>query len=526
MLRRPPQFILNTKIVHLLSCCKALEFPTFRPLYIILLRANFRPAQTICETLRTFVPHFDFDMDDFLDNGKILVQKYEMLLYENKAIYFDIDEFKSIAYHYIIVGELDKAMNVALHAERCFPKSVGSEMIRAQVLIDCRKTNEALDLLNRMEKKEPFSSTINILKGKAYLEEERFDDAIQQFDEALRKEEEDKTFLSFNIADTLMEYGEYEPALQFLSGIIEKDTEQSFKAEIYFQAATCYDYLNDIKKAEKLYEKSLDEEPFNDYVWLSLGLLLERAERYDEALQAYDFALTINDKLEPAVLSKASLLMQSEQYDEAIELLTNHITTATYSEYALYYLGECYEYTSNFEQAINYYSSALQQDPEMPDPYWGIGKILKKQGDYENALHSIDSALERDPENADYLFSKGEILLEIGSAIAALEAFTAAAQLCPDDIEILTSIKTTLEKIKLNPDLYEKQQKYAEYPDDIQAIFKLTILYYHTGDLENCKRLIWQITDMGTEYKEKLLEILPEISDNPELNTPPPLYPF
>ncbi|MDR2562930.1 MAG: hypothetical protein LBC98_03195, partial [Prevotellaceae bacterium] len=167
--------------------------------------------------MSTFAPHFVFDMDDFLDNEKVLVQKYEMLLYENKAIYFDIDEFKSIAYHYITEGEFGKAMDVAMRAELCFPESAEPEMMRAMVLLDMRKINEALELLDRLENKEPLSSIINILKGRVFLEKAQAGKAILQFEAALQKEDsEGEIFMRFNISDLLMEYGEFEPALRFL----------------------------------------------------------------------------------------------------------------------------------------------------------------------------------------------------------------------------------------------------------------------------------------------------------------------
>ena len=462
-------------------------------------------------------------MEDYLDNEKVLVQKYEMLLYENKAIYFDIDDFQLIAYHYLAAGELDKAMDVAMRAERCFPESSETRMLRAMVLLDSREINKAFALLEQLEQKDPLNPIINMLKGRVYMEKARVGEAIRQFETSLQKESDDgEIYLRINIADILMRHGESDAALKFLAKALDAELEPSFKAEIYYLAANCYDNQNKLAQAEEMYEKSLDEEPFCDYAWLALGLLLERQERDDEALEAYNFALTINEKLEPAVLGKANLLMFAERYHEAIDTLTGYTDPQSYSEYVLSYLGECYEGLGDSSTAVKYFSKALEIEHNLPDAYWGIGKIMRKQGDYENALRTIDYALLLDPENPDYLFSKGEILLEIGSVTAALATFQEAARLYPTDIEILSMISIILENIY--PDIpADEPNNCAEFPDDLLTMLRLALLYYRTGDIRRCQDLLWEIELVDPACRDKFFEILPEALNDDELTGLPPL---
>lgn len=450
-------------------------------------------------------------MDEFFEDEKVLVQRYETLLYENKDIYFDIDEFESIACHYILTGEFDKALDVVMHAELCFPESTGPGIIKARVLLDCRQTKKALDLLEELETREPLSPVVNVLKGRAYLAEDRPSDALNELNAALHKEDDEAFFeLSFSIADMFMEYGEFEAAIPFLTGIFDANIEPDFKAEIYFQAANCYDNLDNFEEAERLYEKSLDEQPFNDYVWLTLGLMHERAERYDDALHALDFALTINDKLEPALLGKAGLLMQMNRPGEALDVLTNFIYDAPNSDYALCYLGECYEQIGDLEKAMDSYRKTLARNPEIPDAYWGIGKVLKKQGDCENALVYVEKALSIEADNADFLFTQGELFLEAGSKAAALDSFRAALEFCPDDIEIRTMISMILETMDIDAAIVEMKKAYALCPDDFRIMCRIATLYYHVGDMFNCKYYLRLMSKMDAGYLEKFFEATPE----------------
>jgi tetratricopeptide (TPR) repeat protein len=274
--------------------------------------------------------------------------------------------------------------------------------------------------------------------------------------------------------------------------------------------------LDNLEKAEEMYEKSLDEEPFNDYVWLSLGLLLERQERNEEALQAYDFALTVNDSLEAAVLSKANLLMFAERYNEAIDALTSYLATGAESEQVLCFLGECYEYLGDIQKSVDYYRKALERDRNMADAYWGIGKILRKQGDYENAISTIDYALQIEPENPDYLITKGEIFMEIGSTNAALDAFKTASELCPNDVEILAMITLVLEIIY--PDVnVDELKNCTSFSAKLLTMLHAALLYYRTGDTPSCRSLIWQMEDLSPACRDKFFEILPEALENPEM---------
>ena len=458
-------------------------------------------------------------MDEFFEEEKVLVQKYETLLYENKDIYFDIDEFEAIACHYILAGEFNKAFDVAMHAELCFPESTGPGIIKARVLLDCQQIQKALDLLTELEEREPLLPIINVLKGKAYLADDRPIDALRELNTALHKEDDEAFFeLSFSISDMFMEYGEFEAAIPFLTGLFDANVEPDFKAEVYFQAANCYDNLDNFEEAERLYEKSLDEQPFNDYVWLTLGLLLERAERYSEALRAMDFALTINDKLEPALLGKSGLLMQMERPDEALEILTSFICDVPDSDYALCYIGECYEQIGNLEKAMDHYRKTLERNPEIPDAYWRISKILKKQGDCENALLYVEQALSIEPDNADFLFTQGELFLEIGSTAAALESFRAALEICPEDIEIHIMISLILEITNINAAIAEMKKAHANSPNDFRIICRLATLYYRADDMFGCKHYLRLMSKMDAGYMEKFFQVTPEARYDEQLS--------
>ena len=44
------------------------------------------------------------------------------------------------------------------------------------------------------------------------------------------------------------------------------------------------------------YLKYLEEEPFSDSAWYNLGIIYNKLEMYEKAMEAYDYALAINSQ--------------------------------------------------------------------------------------------------------------------------------------------------------------------------------------------------------------------------------------
>jgi tetratricopeptide (TPR) repeat protein len=50
-----------------------------------------------------------------------------------------------------------------------------------------------------------------------------------------------------------------------------------------------------LKGSIEYYQKFIDEDPYSTAAWYNLGIVYNKLEKYRRALQAYDYAITIDE---------------------------------------------------------------------------------------------------------------------------------------------------------------------------------------------------------------------------------------
>ena len=91
------------------------------------------------------------------------------------------------------------------------------------------------------------------------------------------------------------------------------------------------------------YLKYLEEEPFSDSAWYNLGIIYNKLEMYEKAMEAYDYALAINSQNTFALFNKGNILNNIERFSEAIPVYHEYLENEPDSYEAMTYLAECYE---------------------------------------------------------------------------------------------------------------------------------------------------------------------------------------
>ena len=101
--------------------------------------------------------------------------------------------------------------------------------------------------------------------------------------------------------------------------------------------------LRILKTVLTYYLKYLEEEPFSDSAWYNLGIIYNKLESYEKAMEAYDYALAINSQNTFAIFNKGNILSNLERYTDAIPVYHEYLENEPDSFEAMTYLAECYE---------------------------------------------------------------------------------------------------------------------------------------------------------------------------------------
>ena len=222
-----------------------------------------------------------------------------------------------------------------------------------------------------------------------------------------------------------------EAALRF-NAIIKEDPNNYAS---YFQLAQIYFELNDLVKAEAAGQKALDLNPNDEWHYVFLGqvkvakgdyigasdiyekmiqnlktkdidlyfdwvMLLEKADKYDEALEALHLMEKKFGYSDDILFEKISVYLKSNQHKEAISEIKKLLSKDS-TQYKYYgYLGEIYEQADEQDKAIESYLKVLSHEPDnilaiysLKDIYSKNGEIKKKKK-IANAFGSKSMAIE------------------------------------------------------------------------------------------------------------------------------------
>ncbi|HEU4781886.1 MAG TPA: tetratricopeptide repeat protein, partial [Ktedonobacterales bacterium] len=177
-------------------------------------------------------------------------------------------------------------------------------------------------------------------------------------------------------------------------------------------------------------ERAIELAPNYGSAWLNRGVALSRLKRHEEALAAYDQALTF-EPMNPLVWNnKASTLCKDcKRYDEALsvcdEALAHGVSIAgiwAIKGDALHALGRDSEARAAFETVLTFPTDDFLS-------WASTGSALDGLGRFDDALAAFETALTFHTDSADTWREKAEVLRALGREDEARDAEQQADEL-------------------------------------------------------------------------------------------------
>lgn len=179
-------------------------------------------------------------------------------------------------------------------------------------------------------------------------------------------------------------------------------------------------FSSDPDEAIALFRKAVEIEPASYPSYLHLGLRYTKKGQYENALRAYQQAITTtpermvqadchhrmgeiyliqNDPRKAISSFERAISLQKDPFylkEQRIALEMKRSNIAF--ESSLYrYLGAAYFLNNNYQEALKAFRQALALDPENPRNYLGLGTSLMKLGDIQNARQALRKAYDLAP---------------------------------------------------------------------------------------------------------------------------------
>lgn len=234
---------------------------------------------------------------------------------------------------------------------------------------------------------------------------------------------------------SLQAYAEAQIPLQ-----IALDLRADFDA-VHFLQANLLERQERYDEAVLVYQKLKNHPAFGLQAQIRMAYCYQDSERNTEALELLEQTTKqFPSEVEP-LLTRADILRVTQKYAQAIEVYTQALAMkkkALAEQWPVYYSrGICYERSNQWEKAEADFMEALRLEPDQPDVlnYLGYSWLIQNKN-LNQAKEMIEKAMAARPNDAQIIDSMGWALYHLGEYEEALEYIEQAIELAPRDATV------------------------------------------------------------------------------------------
>jgi tetratricopeptide (TPR) repeat protein len=361
-----------------------------------------------------------------------LLKQYENLRDGFSHEFIEEDDFEKIINYFEEKEQFGQALEAADNAIGQYPFSGLLLIKKAGILLAKRKYHAALEILDQAALLDKGDINLYILKTDVYLALDMQEKAVALLEEALASfEGDEKIELLFELADVYDDYEEFDKVFECLKIVLEQDPNNE---EALYKICFWTDFTGRNEESIRLHQQIIDDFPYNELAWFNLAAAYQGLKLYEKAIDAYQYAITIEEKFDYAYRNMGDAYIRIRKYREAIEAL-ERVTELSKPEMVIYEaIGHCYDKLKNHAQARFYYRKASHLNQEDSKLFYKIGLTYFNEGHWENCIKQLEQAIKIHRMQPEYNLLMGECKMRIGLPREALQSFSNVIRSRPRNI--------------------------------------------------------------------------------------------
>jgi len=362
-----------------------------------------------------------------------LLNQYENLRNGRGNSFLEEESFEKIIDYFDDKDDLAKALEVAETGLEYFPYSSQLLIKKADLLLATRRYTEALTILEQAELFDSTDINLYILKTEAFLALDQQEKAVHLLEEALLLfDGEERVDLLFELADVYDDYEEFDKVFDCLKLILEMEATNE---EALYKICFWTDFTGRNEESIRLHQSIIDDFPYNELAWFNLGAAYQGLKLYEKAIDAYQYAVVIDEKFDYAYRNLGDAYLRLRKYREAIEALQKVLELSMPEEVIYEAIGYCYEKLKNPAQARFHYKKAVHLNSAESRYYYKIAGTYMHEGYWESAIKNLESAMSINKSQPEFHFSLALCYIEIKRIKEAVIHFTQFIKARPKNVK-------------------------------------------------------------------------------------------
>ncbi|HEX8357662.1 MAG TPA: tetratricopeptide repeat protein [Segetibacter sp.] len=444
---------------------------------------------------------------------KELLKQYENLRTGRQHTFLEEDAFERIIDYFDEKDELVKAMEAADLGIEQFPFSSVLMIKKADLLLASRKYWDALEILEKAELFDSNDINLFILKTDAYLALDQQGKAVELLEAALLQFEGDERIeLLFELADVYDDYEEFDKVFDCLKLILEDEPNNE---EALYKICFWTDFTGRNDESIRLHLQIIEEFPYNELAWFNLGAAYQGLKLYEKAIDAYLYAVTIDEKFDYAYRNMGDAYLRLRKFKEAIEVLEKVLELSRPEDVIYEAIGHCYHKIGNFAQARFNYRKASHLNPDDSKLYYKMALTYINEEQWESAVKQLDSAMKIHKTLPEYNLAMGECKMQLRLFKEAIQYFGNVVRTRPKSVAGWEALIRCLFKAEFFEEALEQCAAALRNTDG-----KTLFIYYASAclfALKKTKEALLRLEEAmqhSPRQVKKLIELHPAILQN------------
>lgn len=395
--------------------------------------------------------------------------------------YLDPDEFDDLAEYYEAYEDIEMAVQVVQSGLLMHPLNESLLIKQGKYLVCEAKYDEALTFFT--DHFSYYNYEVHLLRIESLLQLGYYSDTLQLVQDILSDPNVDMGEALSELGFVYLGADYFNEAILYLKKSL--DFVSTDRADILNDLAYSYEMKGDFDGAIESMNMLLDESPYSFNAWVNLGKLYSIKEQFDKAIDAFDFALTIDEDDDAVIRLKAHCLLLVGRAHDAVKVFAQNLERFPDDIYTYVSLAECYLSMDDYDSLLSVVSEGERIDP------YNVALLAKKaiallyKGEVDWAFEVVKQGLKIDEFSlelnslaADISFSKDEYI----------DAQKYINRVLEDDSENLKALEKLGTIHIVNSDYeqailcFERIVALSEPSSVVQR--KLALLYFEVGDRE------------------------------------------
>ena len=162
----------------------------------------------------------------------------------------------------------------------------------------------------------PNDANVNLTAGQIFMQKQEFETALPFVKKAVELDPSNTKSIR-NLAQIYYDIGQLEESIQTYEVAINKETEPTVKADLYFNLGILYNKVGNLEEAEYNFMNSLDENPDDIEAVMGMAQVFENAEKWRKAEKFYRELIAVDPDNPEHYRGMSRVLLQQGEPDES-----------------------------------------------------------------------------------------------------------------------------------------------------------------------------------------------------------------